>query len=31
MHTVLYAVAVLGTGIGTLKAAYAVVRGRPRW
>nr|MDT0656799.1 glycosyltransferase family A protein [Micromonospora sp. DSM 115978] len=31
MHTVLYAVAVLGTGVGTLKAAYAVVRGRNRW
>jgi cellulose synthase/poly-beta-1,6-N-acetylglucosamine synthase-like glycosyltransferase len=30
MHTLLYAVAVLGTGIGTLRVAYAVVRGGPR-
>jgi hypothetical protein len=31
MHTVLYAVAVLGTGAGTLKACYVAVRGGNRW
>jgi glycosyltransferase involved in cell wall biosynthesis len=30
MHTLLYAVAVLGTGIGTLRVAYALVRGSAR-